>query len=78
MILGVVSDTHNRLDNIEKIIDIFNSNKVDFVIHTADITKSETLRKFSNLNCSLMGVYGNNYKFRVNMSNLFNLSPFCK
>ena len=60
MILGVVSDTHNRLGNIEKIIDIFNSNKVDFVIHTGDITKSETLRKFSNLNCSLMGVYGNN------------------
>ena len=60
MILGVVSDTHNRLDNIEKIIDIFNSNKVDFVIHTGDITKADTLRKFSNLNCSLMGVYGNN------------------
>ena len=60
MILGVVSDTHNRLSNIEKIIDIFNSNKVDFVIHTGDITKAETLRKFSNLNCSLMGVYGNN------------------
>ena len=60
MILGVVSDTHNRLSNIEKIIDIFNSNKVDFVIHTGDITKAETLRKFSNLNCSLIGVYGNN------------------
>ena len=60
MILGVVSDTHNRLGNIEKIIDIFNSNKVDFVIHTGDITKADTLRKFSNLNCSLMGVYGNN------------------
>ena len=60
MILGVVSDTHNRLSNIAKIIDIFNSNKVDLVIHTGDITKAETLRKFSDLNCSLMGVYGNN------------------
>lgn len=60
MILGVVSDTHNRISNVLKIIDIFNSNKVDFVIHTGDITKAETLRKFSELNCSLMGVYGNN------------------
>ena len=60
MILGVVSDTHNRLSNIAKIIGIFNSNKVDLVIHTGDITKAETLRKFSDLNCSLMCVYGNN------------------
>ena len=60
MILGVVSDTHNQISNVEKIIDIFNSIKVDKVIHTGDITQAKTLSKFSRLNCPLIGVYGNN------------------
>ena len=60
MILGVVSDTHNRLSNVEKIIDIFNEKDVDKVIHTGDITQAKTLGRFSRLNCPLIGVYGNN------------------
>jgi len=60
MILGVVSDTHNHIPNVEKIIDIFNSKNVSLVIHTGDITQSKTLSKFSRLNCPLIGVYGNN------------------
>ena len=60
MILGVVSDTHNRIDNVEKIIDIFNSNNVEKVIHTGDITQPRTLVRFKRLNCPLLGVYGNN------------------
>ena len=60
MILGVVGDTHNRLSNVEKIIDIFNEKKVDKVIHTGDITQAKTLDRFSRLSCPLIGVYGNN------------------
>ena len=60
MILGVVSDTHNRVPNVEEIIDIFNFKKVDKVIHTGDITQATTLEKFSRLNCSLLAVFGNN------------------
>ena len=60
MLLGVVSDTHNRVDNVEKIIDIFNLNKADLVIHTGDITQARTLERFSRLSSPLVGVYGNN------------------
>ena len=60
MILGVVGDTHNRLSNVEKIIDIFNEKNVDKVIHTGDITQAKTLSRFYRLNCPLIGVYGNN------------------
>ena len=60
MILGVVSDTHNRVDHIKKIVNIFNSNGVDYVIHTGDITQAKTLDRFSRLSCPLIGVYGNN------------------
>ena len=60
MILGVVSDTHNRVSNVDRIVDIFNSKKVDKVIHTGDITQAKTLSRFSRLDCSLLGVFGNN------------------
>ena len=60
MLLGVVSDTHNNLLNIDKIIEIFNEKKVESVIHTGDITKARSLEKFSSLNCDFFAVYGNN------------------
>lgn len=62
MDIGVVSDTHNNLKNIDKIISIFNDKNLDFVIHTGDVTTADTLDRFSNLNCPLLGVYGNNDK----------------
>ena len=60
MKIGVVSDTHNNLKNIELIINIFNDEKVPIVIHTGDITNANTLEQFSKLDSKLIGVYGNN------------------
>ena len=60
MQIGVVSDTHNNLKNIDKIIYLFNKEDIDFVIHTGDVTNANSLEKFSRLKCKLIGVYGNN------------------
>jgi hypothetical protein len=60
MLVGVVSDTHNNIKNIKKIIDLFNEAQVELVIHTGDISKASTLEIFSNLNSPLVGVFGNN------------------
>jgi len=60
MLVGVVSDTHNNIKNIKKIICLFNDEQVDLVIHTGDISKAKTLKIFSDLNAPLVGVFGNN------------------
>ena len=60
MLLGVVSDTHNNSKSIETVVALFNSERVDYVIHTGDITNAKSLEKFSRLKCDLFGVYGNN------------------
>ncbi len=60
MKIGVVSDTHNNLKNIELIIKIFNDEKVPLVIHTGDIANANSLEQFSKLNSEFIGVYGNN------------------
>ena len=60
MLVGVVSDTHNNLKNIEQIISLFNNEEITLVFHTGDITNSKSLEKFSTLKADLIGVYGNN------------------
>jgi len=68
MHIGVVSDTHNNLTNIRNIIKLFNNEKVNCVIHTGDITNESSLESFSDLECNLVGVYGNNDKFEPNLA----------
>ena len=60
MKIGVVSDTHNNLKNIEVIVNLFNDEKIPLVIHTGDIANATSLEQFSKLNSKLIGVYGNN------------------
>jgi len=60
MRIGVVSDTHNHLRNVERIVELFHAADVAHVIHTGDITQPKTLAAFSALRVPLCGVYGNN------------------
>lgn len=60
MRIGVVSDTHNNLKNVEKIVELFNGATVDVVVHTGDITQAKTLDVLAGLDAPLYGVYGNN------------------
>lgn len=67
MLIGVVSDTHNNLKNINQIISLFNDEEVALVVHTGDITNSNSLEQFSKLNCQLTGVYGNNDRHEIGL-----------
>lgn len=58
--IGVISDTHDHLDNVAEIVDVLNRAAVDRVVHTGDITKAKTLDVLSRLHAPLVGVYGNN------------------
>ena len=60
MKIGVVSDTHNNLKNVTRIVELFNEAGVDRVVHTGDITQAKTLTKFASLTMPMYGVYGNN------------------
>ena len=44
MKIGIVSDTHNNLKNVARIVELFNDAKVERVIHTGDITQAKTIR----------------------------------
>ena len=77
MLIGVVSDTHNNLKNIKRIIEIFNHHKVSSVIHTGDIVNAKSLESFSKLNCQLFGVYGNNDRYETDLRDITERYNFC-
>jgi len=60
MRIGVVSDTHNALANVARIVELLNRAGVDRVVHTGDITQPKTLEVLARLEAPLLGVYGNN------------------
>ncbi len=60
MRIGIVSDTHNHMRNVARIVELFNEAGVERVIHTGDITQAKTLEVFAHLDAPLYGVFGNN------------------
>lgn len=60
MRIGVVSDTHNHLPNVRRIVELFAEAGVDRVVHTGDITQPKTLRAFGELGAPFVAVLGNN------------------
>ena len=60
MRIGVVGDTHDRTNNVERIVTLFGEARVERVVHTGDITGPAVLEQFSRLEVPMHGVFGNN------------------
>ena len=60
MRLGVISDTHDNLRNVARIVELLNHARVERVVHTGDVTQVKTLDALSRLAAPLFGVWGNN------------------
>jgi putative phosphoesterase len=58
MKIGLISDTHNNIQNIQKAITSFNDKHVRVAIHAGDIVSPETVKVFEGIR--LIGVLGNN------------------
>jgi putative phosphoesterase len=60
MLIGAISDSHDNLTQIKKAIRILNEKKVGMVLHAGDYIAGFVIPKFKQLNCPLIGVFGNN------------------
>jgi uncharacterized protein len=58
--VGIISDTHDNLQAVEKAINRLNQEKVNLVLHAGDYVSPFVIPKFKTLNCKLIGVFGNN------------------
>jgi len=60
MLIGAISDTHDNLPQVEKAVKYLNDQKVALVLHAGDYVAGFVIPKFKQLNCKLIGVFGNN------------------
>jgi len=58
--IGILSDSHDNLQKLEKAIRFFNKNKTDFVFHAGDFVAPFAILKLKKLPCDWRGVFGNN------------------
>jgi len=59
-IIGVLSDTHDQVHHLVRVIDFFNRARVQMVIHCGDWVSPFTLVHYKKLQAPLYGVFGNN------------------
>jgi putative phosphoesterase len=60
MLIGLISDTHDRLPIIEKAVKRLNEEKVELVLHAGDYVAPFVIPMFKDLKARLIGVFGNN------------------
>lgn len=71
MLIGVISDTHDHMDNIRKALKILNQRNVNFIIHAGDFVSPFTWRVFKDFNGEIFGVFGNNDGDRVLLKKMY-------
>jgi len=57
--IGVISDTHDRLDKVREAVDLFNRLKPERVVHCGDVVAGFVFKEMSGLSMPMVAVYGN-------------------
>lgn len=60
MIVGIISDTHDRLPFLDKAVNLLNEERVGLILHAGDYISPFVVPHFKPLKVNLIGVFGNN------------------
>lgn len=71
MMLGIISDSHDHLDNLRRVLEIFKDRDVKHIIHAGDFTSPFTRRVMKHFSGGFTGVFGNNDGERVLLKKLY-------
>lgn len=71
MKIGIISDTHDHMDNIRKALKIFKENNVKAIIHAGDFVSPFTWRVFKDFEGEFYGVFGNNDGDKVLLKKMY-------
>jgi len=59
-LVGLVADTHDNRDSVEKAVALFNAKGVGLVLHAGDFIAPFNARWMADLRAPMIGVFGNN------------------
>jgi len=69
--IGLISDTHDNIQNIQKSMRVFREQEACTVIHAGDFVSPSAIQAFHEV--KLIGVYGNNDVDKDGIKDAFNL-----
>ncbi len=67
MKVGIFSDTHDHLDNIRRVVTMFNEQQCDCVLFAGDLVSTFAVPPLRQLQCSLYGCFGDNEGNKVGL-----------
>lgn len=73
MKIGIISDSHQKLDYLKSCIDFLKSEGCEYLIHAGDICQKEALEILENSTLKYIAVFGNNDNQLLSYSNDFNI-----
>lgn len=60
MKVGIISDTHDRQDDVAKAAEIFSEHKVRYILHAGDMVSASTAKALAEVEgAKFIGVFGN-------------------
>lgn len=60
MKIGIFADTHDHLDNIRRVVKMFNDLEVECVLFAGDLVSTFAVPPLRQLNCKIYGCFGDN------------------
>ena len=60
MKIGIISDTHDNLSNVEKALEILKQHNTEKIIFAGDLVSPFVINIFKKFNQKVIGVFGNN------------------
>jgi putative phosphoesterase len=60
MLIGIISDTHDDMEQIGRVVELFNSRDVKEIIHAGDFVSPFTFEVMGGLSGRLTAIFGNN------------------
>ena len=73
MKIGVLSDSHSKVNKAKKALDFLIKEGAEFIIHAGDIVEVEMLELLANCGKRYIAVYGNNDAHLVHYHNEYNM-----
>ena len=73
MTIGVVSDSHHKLDYLKEAIDFLKAENCEYLFHAGDICTKDALELLKNSGLKYIAVFGNNDNSLLPYSSEFNI-----
>lgn len=71
MLIGIMSDTHDHLDNMRKALRLFQEQGVQHILHAGDFTSPFTYRALKEFHGGFTAIFGNNDGDRVLIKQMY-------